>query len=223
MEMYKKEIKLILADDNSNSRSHFSAILKNSTSPKMKIIGLAWDGKELLDLLETKQPDIVILDLAMPKLDGHEAFKIIHNLYPELKVIILSNYYSGYYISQMLIAGVRAYQNKHCFAGELIDTIVQVHNNGYHFSDDVLKHLLISLSEDKELDRIIKEHLLTDREIEILRELCKDKGIKEISQSLYISENTVKHHKKNILKKTNSKSIISLVKFAIKTGITSVK
>ena len=221
--MHKAEITLILADDYSNSRSHFSSILKKNAYPKMKIIGLASSGRELLDLLEKKLPDIVLLDLAMPEQDGHETFKILHGLYPELKVIILSNYYSGYYISQMLIAGVRAYQNKHCFASELIETVVQVYHNGYHFTDDILKHLLISLDEDKELDRIIKQNLLSDREIEILRELCKDKGIKEISQSLHISENTVKHHKKSILKKTNSKSVVSLVKFAIKTGITSLK
>jgi DNA-binding NarL/FixJ family response regulator len=217
------EIKIILTDDNSTGRRHISSILENNNEPKMKVIGMASNGKELIEMLRDKTPDIVILDLAMPVLDGYETFKIIHSQYPDLKVVMLSNYYSGYYISQMLIAGVRAFQNKNCFTHELIDTIVRVHTNGYHFNDAILKHLLISLDEDKELDSIIKENLLSEREIEILRELCKDKGLKAISESLHISENTVKHHKKSILKKTNSKSVVSLVKFAIKTGISALK
>ena len=218
-----KTINVMLADDNSYARSFFSSAIESPANSRIKITGLAANGLELLKLVEKELPEIVILDLAMPVMDGYKTLQILREKFSEIKVIIFSNFCSDYFISKLLIAGASAYVPKGTFIENLVEIIHKVHEENYYFTEKISRLLVTSLIEDKELDRILDENLLSDREIEVLRELCDEKSIKAISKSLYISENTVKHHKKSIYEKTNSRSMISLVKFAIKTGITDLK
>lgn len=215
----KEVIEIMLADDNNYARNFFGLQIEEFTDRNIRVVGSVSNGLELIRLVQRKSPDIVILDLAMPILDGYRTLKILNRKFPFIKVIIFSNYFSGYYISQMLIAGARAYLPKDSFIKELVLTIQEVYKEGYCFNNEILNHLLTSIIEDNELDELLTNSILSDREIEVLKHLCNEENIRTIAQKLYISENTVKHHRKNIYRKTNSKSIIALIKYAIKTGI----
>lgn len=213
-----RKITIMLADDHNAGRVAFASYIRENQD-NMRVIGEAANGQELLDLVAKKEPDIVILDLEMPVLDGFKTLKILNKEYPHVKTIILSSHYNEYYISELMLHGARGYLSKTAFAAEVFDTINNVYAEGYYFKKNVSSHVVQSLIENKSLQELISEKQLTSREIEILQLICNEKQNKEIAQALDISERTVKYHKQSLLEKTNSSSVIGLVKYAIKAGI----
>lgn len=215
-----RKITLMLADDHNIGRQVFSSYIKE-TQENMRVIGEAANGQELLDLMQSEQPDIVILDLEMPVLDGFKTLKIINEKYPDVKPVILSTHYNEFYISELMFHGARGYLSKTAFATEVFRTINEVYTDGYSFKKGVSSHIVQTLIEDKKLEHIIGSKELTEREIEILNQICNEKQSKEIAASLNISTNTVEYHKKQLFLKTNTVSIVGLVKYAIKSGLTT--
>lgn len=213
------QISIMLADDHNLGRQTFKAYIE-STFEQIKVIGEAANGLELLDLVKKKIPDIVILDLEMPVLDGHKTLQILVEKYPSVKTIMLSTHYNEYFISELMIAGACAYLPKNCFAEDVFETITKVYNEGFYFNDIISKQIITSLIEERKMQYLVSEKLLSAREIDVLVEICNEKQTKEIAAALNISENTVAFHKKNIYSKTNNDSLVGLVKYAIRTGIT---
>lgn len=210
------KIKIMVADDHLFVIESIINRLKQEDN--FSIIGLAKNGKELIDLIAKDEPDIVLIDLEMPVMGGAEAVRIIASRYPKIKPVMLSGYYSDYFVSELVNLGVCGYISKNFDTDEVILTINKVYQDGYYFSKKVA-HLLISEQERKNFDKIMKQISLTDREIEILKEICKGKSNKEIALKLNITYDTVDFHRKNIYKKTNSSNIVALIKYAIKNGI----
>lgn len=208
----------MLADDHNIGREAFASFIRENQE-NMRVIGEAENGQVLLDLVKKEEPDIVILDLEMPVLDGFKTLKILNTEYPHVKTIILSSHYNDYYISELMLNGARGYLSKTAFATEVFETINNVYTDGYYFKKGVTNHIVQTLIEDKSLQELISEKELTTREIEILQLICNEKQNKEIAEALQISERTVKFHKQNLLDKTNSFSVIGLVKYAIRSGI----
>lgn len=209
---------MILVDDHNLGRQTFRAYIE-SYSKDVKVIGEAGNGMELLVLLKDTLPDIVILDLEMPVLDGAQTLKILTEKYPSIKVIMLSTHYNEYLVSQLMVAGACGYLPKNCFAEEVFETINKVYNEGFYFNGTISRNVVISLIESKKIQYLVSEKILSKREIEILQEMCNEKQGKEIADAFNISENTVAYHKKNIYSKTNCDSLVGLVKYAIRTGI----
>lgn len=211
----------MLADDHNVGRQVFSAYI-NDNKDNMRVIGEAADGKQLLELVAKKEPDIVLLDLEMPVMDGFQTLKVLTKEYPHIKTIIFSTHYNEFYISELILNGARGYVSKTAFAGEVFKTIQKVYEEGFYFNKGVSDHILQTLIEQKQVQGLLHNKELSSREVEVLQEICSEKQNKEIAKSLNISENTVEFHKKNIYRKTNTHSIVGLVKYALKAGITSI-
>lgn len=211
----------MLADDHHLFRQTISRNLIENCEA-VEIIGEAPDGMKLLELMEVDIPDVVLLDLEMPVLDGHKTLAVIKERYPGVKTIILSTYYNEFYIAQMFLQGAAGYLSKSCYFEDLVLTIEKVYENGFYFNESISKEIIHTLYEENRLQFLISEKILTDREIQVVRLICNGKMYKETADELNISLDTVKFHVKSIYKKTQINSIVDLVKYAIKVGITSV-
>lgn len=209
-----KEITIVLAEDQKLMREGIKSLLEDE--PHLKVIGEAENGRVLLDLLKHIKPDIILLDIDMPVMNGREALEIINKRYPEIKVIMLSMHDDEYIISSFMTMGARSYLAKGCDGDILIETIEAVNRNGRHFSDSVSKAMLTDLKHEKSIHH--EDITLTPREIEILKALCDGKTNQEIANELHISCNTVHFHRGNVYHKTKSQNISDLIKYAIKNG-----
>lgn len=210
----------MMADDHHSARQAYARIIEDEEN--LNVIGHAANGIELLKLLEKEEPDIVLLDLDMPLMSGMEVLKVLNEKYPRIKTIILSTHNEDYYISELLIMGACAYLPKNCDIDDLIITINKVNTEGFFFNTSISKLVVSSSMQDKKFDVIIRQLSLTERETDVLKYVCDEKTNKQIAEFLDISTDTVDFHRKSIYRKTHSKSIVSLVKYAIKNGITSV-
>ncbi len=218
--MISSEIKLMLVDDHKLSLQAYSSLLQEEE--RYIIVGVAGNGKEAMNLLETIQPDIIILDCDMPVMSGSKALKLITGKYPAIKVIILTMHQGMGYSSQFLMAGARSFLNKGCDAEELFKTIDTVYKEGYHFSNHISKILISDTLEHIDFRESYRKLNLTPREADILKLICTEKSNAYIAEYLSITLNTVKSFRKILYKKTKTESIVGLIKYAIRNGLTSV-
>jgi DNA-binding NarL/FixJ family response regulator len=210
----------MLADDHNMARQGFRAYLETNES-EFHVLGEASNGVELLQLMKQNAPDIILLDLEMPFMNGIETLSVLSDEYPTVKVIILSSHYNEFLMAELMIAGASGYLPKNCFGDELFETIRKVYDEGYFFNGYVSRQVVSSLISDRKIQYLISENILSKREVEVLQQVCSEKQAKEIAAVLNISESTVEFHKRNLYNKTQSDSIVGLVKYAIRTGITS--
>jgi len=213
-------IKVIIIDDHQIVRDGIKALLK--VEQDIEVIGEAEDSDELFKLLKTETPDIVVLDLSMPKLSGVEIINIFNKKYPDIKPIIFSGLTDEDAIFDSLRAGAKAYVPKDAFSDELVDAIYSVHKGQEFLSETISNTMLIRyIKRDKYDDKYSGKDKadLTEREIEIIKLFAEGLSYKEIAAKLFISTRTVESHKNNIMQKLELKSIVDLVKFAIKKKI----
>lgn len=201
-------------------RKSFIALLKED--PALEIVGEASNGKELLELLKSTETDIVLLDIEMPIMNGVEALEVINKRFAEIKVVMLSMHAGAVFVSELMARGARAYLPKNCDADTFFEALHIVHNEGYYFDKSVSQAMLRGLQREKAINPLLDELSLSDREVEILKEICDGKTNKQIAELLKISASTVDFHRGNIYKKTKSKNITDLLKYAIKNGIISL-
>ncbi|TKG93660.1 response regulator transcription factor [Puteibacter caeruleilacunae] len=209
---------IILVDDHSLFRNGLK-ILLNSLG-NYKIVAEAANGKEFLNLLDTTQFDIVLLDIDMPVMDGIEAAQKALQLNPAMKIITLSMYGEEDYYYQMVDAGVKGFLLKNSDISEVQEAIACVMDGGSYFSQELLTNLISSLKMAGKTQNGIKE--LSDREMDVLIRICQGLSNQEIADELFISKRTVDNHRANILAKTNCKNTAHLVVYAIKNGLFEV-
>ncbi|MBQ4821357.1 response regulator transcription factor [Aquimarina sp. MMG016] len=211
-------IKLAIADDETLFRQGISFILSKENN--IDIILQAEDGNDLINQLKARRdlPEIILMDLKMPDLNGVEATKIVRKQFPEIKIIALTSYYSKPFIVNMIDQGAVAYLAKNSSPTQVIYTINQVAQKGFYYDENVLDIL-----EDTKLKTIKKskydEEYLTRREREVLKLICEQKTTVEIAEQLFISPRTVEGHRNHLLLKTGSKNIAGLVIHAIENQI----
>jgi two-component system, NarL family, response regulator DegU len=215
-----RKIKLVIAEDQDLMRRSFIALLKED--PQFDVVGEAAHGKELIEVLKETEADIVLLDIEMPVMNGMDALEIVGRRFPEVKVIILTMHGGTVFISEMMARGARAFINKSCDAESLFEAIHTVDTDGYFFDKSVSEALLKGLQRERSINPIFGELALSEREIDVLREICEGKTNKQISDRLKVSPSTIDFHKSNIYKKTKSRSILDLLKYAIKNGIINI-
>lgn len=212
-------IKIALVDDEVLFRKGISFLLQREDN--IDIIFEASNGEELLANLEDSifKPDIIVMDLKMPVLNGVEATKIIRKSYPEIKIIALTSYDTKSFIANMIQVGAVAYLIKNTTPRDLIHTINQVAKKGFYYDESVLKTIQETIVSTKNSKGNLETSFLSPREIEILQLICQQKTTTEIAEHLYLSPRTVEGHRNNLLLKTESRNIAGLVVYAIQNEI----
>jgi len=219
-----KKIKILFADDHAIVRDGLRLLFKSD--PQFSIIGEAPNGEEALELIAKHKPDVALLDISMPKLNGIEATKIIKEKYPDTRVLILTIHENEEYIQQMILAGADGYVVKNAEKREIFDGVRAVANHETFFSPSVSKVLLEGLIKRTRKNETIDSDIynkLTKREIEILRLVAEGLTSKEISQKLFISISTVNSHRTNMMKKIDKHDTASLVRYAIQQNLIQVR
>jgi DNA-binding NarL/FixJ family response regulator len=211
-----KVYRIVLADDHAMLREGIKNIIDSSNG--MAVVGEASNGLLLLSLLKRKTPDMVILDVAMPKLRGIEAAQEIRKRFPEVAILFLSMHKSREYIEKALAAGASGYVVKEDSGSELIQAIKTIQGGGSYLSPLILKELSgdpigICRGEGR-----LTEDPLTPRERQILQLIADGKTSKEIAQLLFISIHTVHNHRKNIKTRLSIRKNADLVKYALRHG-----
>jgi DNA-binding NarL/FixJ family response regulator len=213
-----RRLKVYIADDHTLFRKAMVNLLRSFE----RIIEVkdAENGKELLALIRNEVPDVVLIDLQMPVMDGSEASNQIIQRYPDVKIIVLTMHDSNKFILHMMDMGVHAFLLKNTEPDELEQAIYAVADKDFYHNELVATVLRKNVKERQAGQRPNFEHAdLTDREREILQLICQELTMKEIGQRLYLSENTVRNHRVNIMDKVGVNNIVGLVKYAYETGI----
>lgn len=209
---------VILVDDHTLFRNGLKILLNNLSD--YVVVGEAANGLEFLDLLENQQPDLVLLDIDMPVMDGIEAARKALHKYPDLKIITLSMYGEEDYYYKMVDAGVKGFLLKNSDINEVKTALQTVLDGGSYFSSELLQTLVNSLRSSKSNKET--QTILSERETEILILICQGLSNQEIAEELFISKRTVDKHRANILEKSDSKNTAQLVMYAIKNQLVEI-
>ena len=209
--------KIIIVDDHELFRDGLKYVIEKL--PDFLVIAEANNGKQFLELLNNEKPDLVLMDISMPVMNGIEATEKAIENYPDLKIIVLSMFGEQEYYYRMISAGVKGFVLKQSGKHELEKAIKEVLNGGNYFSQELLCKIITNFNNKNVLtsnNTIVK---LTDRESEILQLVCNGMTNAEIADKLFLSQKTIEGHKTRLMQKTNTKNTAGLVMFAIKTGI----
>ncbi len=204
-------IKIILVDDHNIFRESLKRLLESEKIGK--VVAEAKNGKEFIEIISNITPDIVLMDIAMPIMDGIEATRKAIEIKPALQVLALSMYGDEKYYQKMIESGVKGFIIKNADIKELEQAIREVASGGNWFSNELLRKVITSIAKKNE------EVKLTVRELEILKLICIGLSNEQIAEKLYLSQETIKWHRSNILSKTGCKNTATLVLHAIRTNL----
>ncbi len=215
------KIKVLLVDDHQIVRDGIFALLIKEHD--IEIVGEASNGDELFDKLKFIKPDIIILDISLPKMSGIEIAGILTKDFPQIRIIVFSSYTDEETIFKSIRAGAKGFLPKDSMREDLVDAIKKVHQGFEYLSDKIPNTILMDYikkagSQEEKFNNS-KLSSVTKREREILKLIAEGMSYKEIGTELFISVRTVETHKNNILQKLELKSTIDLVKFAIKNDL----
>ncbi len=208
-----KRIRILLADDHAVVRQGFRMIL--AEQPDMDIVGEAGNGREAVELAESLKPDIVVMDVSMPELNGIEATRRLADTAPRPRVLARSMHKDSVYVREILRAGARGYLLKDSGAADLVSAVRAVASGEGYLSPAVSNAVL----DDYRRHVTNPIDLLTSREREVLQMLAEGKTNKEIAAILNLSVYTVDAHRGRIMEKLNLHSINELVRFAVRNGL----
>jgi DNA-binding NarL/FixJ family response regulator len=207
-------IRIAIVDDHQIVIDGLRLLLSNHS--QFQIVAEATSGKEILNMLSEKTVDVLMVDVVMPEMDGYELSVQVRKLYPEIKILALSMNSEGSMIDKMIgHAQINGYLLKTIGKSELIQAIKTIAGGEDYFAPDMLLELN-SFRKIKEENQLMN---LTARELEIIKCMTRNLTNKQIADQLYISERTVETHRKNIFRKTNTHSVLSLMDFLKKQKI----
>ena len=208
-----KKVRILLADDHKIIRDGIRSLLVDTEN--FEVCGEASNGNEVLEMLADKKPDIILMDINMPEMNGIEAATIIKEKYPEVKILALTMHDEDKYIMKMIQAGALGYILKDTDKQELVNAIQTLSQGNTFFSRKVSDKIMIHLNNpQKSKNKLIEGTPLTEREIEILKLIADGLTNQEIAEQLYISPRTVDTHRRNLLQKLGVKNTAGLVKYA---------
>ncbi|HEX9191673.1 MAG TPA: response regulator transcription factor [Candidatus Deferrimicrobiaceae bacterium] len=209
------KIRVLIADDHKIILAGLVGLLE----PEFELVGTAEDGKALVSEAVRLRPDVVVVDISMPKLNGIEAFRQIRNIAPGTKAVFLTMHHDAAYAAEAFESGASAYVLKHSAPAELVTAIREAMNGGIYVTPLIAGELMKSYrNNDRDKDLAAK---LTGRQKEILQLLTEGNSAREIAARLNISPRTVEFHKYNMMAEWNLKTSADLIRFAIKHGLVS--
>lgn len=215
-----KAIQILLADDHTVMRRGLRLLLESQ--PEFSVVAEASDGRQAIEQAEATQPDVAVVDIAMPNLSGIEAAQRITQAVPHIGIVILSMHADEGYVLRALKAGVKGYVLKDSAEGDLIEAIKAVHQGKTFFSPEISKMLVEDYVREIRTRGMEDSYdLLTSREREILQLLAERKSNKEIAQALNLSLYTIETHRRNLQEKLNLHSFADLILYAVRKGVIS--
>ncbi len=213
--------KILLADDHIILRQGLRSVLEKEF--RLDVIGEANNGREAIELVKKLKPDIVIMDVSMPDMNGVEATRHITTESPQVKVIALSMHTDKQFVYDMLNAGASGYLLKQCAYDEVQHAINTILRNKKYISPDITGVVIQDYVEHKSLNQSKEADHLTSKEREILQMVAEGKSTKEIALVLHVSIPTVETHRRNIMEKLQLHSVADLTKYAIRIGLTTLE
>jgi len=211
------EIRIVIVDDHDIIIDGLKSMLNGH--PGYSVVDTAKNGQEAVELCEKIEPDVIIMDISMPVLNGIEATKKIISIIPSVKILALTQHDSNEYILQMFKAGAKGYLLKNSKKTELIEAIDNLVAGSTYFSKKISDVMVESFIHHDERKDEINEVVLTNREKEIIKLIASDKNNNQIADELHISLRTVETHRRNIMQKLEVNSVVALVRYAIKNGL----
>ena len=215
------EITVLVVEDHTIVRQGIVSLINKEDD--ITIVGEADDGRQAIKLCREKKPNIIVMDLAMPHLNGIETTQIVKKECPKTNIIILSMYSEEEYIFKAIDAGASGYLTKKNAAEDLIKAIRAVHDGKAFFSSEVSKTVMNSyhlmMKKYGTLDEVSEKNKLTSRELEVLQLIAEGYTSKKISEKLHISTNTVQRHREKIMRKTGIHNVAGLTRYALEKGI----
>lgn len=207
------KIRIAIADDHHILLDGLKALLQKQRD--IELVGMYDNGISLFDDLPNARPDVVIVDINMPGMTGDVVTRKIKEFYPSIYVIALSMHDDAGHIMEMIEAGVSGYLLKNVNDKELLDAIRLVTEGKMYFSAEVSEKITsMVVRQQKKLEQP-EEPKLTERELEILKLIAQEFSNAQIADALFISERTVETHRKNMLRKTGTKTVVGLIRYAI--------
>ncbi|NJO68257.1 MAG: response regulator transcription factor [Bacteroidetes bacterium] len=214
------KIRIFLVDDHDMFRDGVKLLL--SSDNLAEVVAEARNGKEFLDMVGQVNPDVVLMDISMPEMDGIEASRLAHEKFPQLKILALTMFGDEKYYYQMIQTGIRGFVLKSAGISELIKAISEVSRGENYFSGELLYKLIQNITTGKNDTTATVTEKLSAREIEVLQQIAAGLSNEDIAKQLNISLATVKTHRSNLLSKTASNNTASLIMYALKNKIIEV-
>lgn len=211
------ETKVLLADDHAILREGLRMVL--DAQPQIKVVGEADDGREAVEMAESLHPDVVVMDIAMPNLNGLEATRQIKRRHPEIKVVILTMHENQQYLMQIVKAGATGAVLKRSAGTELLTAINAAAHGQSYFSPAIASMMLEDYRVRLNENGVDNPDVLTEREREVLQLVAEGKTNQEIAEDLVLSIKTVQTHRAHIMQKLGAHDRTDLVKYAIRTGM----
>jgi DNA-binding NarL/FixJ family response regulator len=213
--------KVLLVDDHAIIRQGLSSLLEKQQD--IEVVGGVEDGRQAIDSVRRLSPDLVIMDISMPNLNGIDATRKIAEEIGNVKIIALSIHSSKRFVAEMLKAGASGYILKDCLFDELIEAIKTVLGGGIYLSPKITGIVI-----DDYVQRLSKQSqpngpILSEREREVLQLLAEGKSTKQIALSLHVSAKTIESNRRNIMDKLRINSVAELTKYAIREGLTTLE
>ncbi len=213
-----EQIKVAIADDHVLFRAGVKTAM--NMHKDIKMIAEADNGMQLLSVLKHVRPDVILLDIQMPIMDGITTLPEIKNLYPDIKVIMLTMHNDHSMISKLMELGANSYLTKNSDSEIIYQAIKTVHEQEYYFNQLTNKALIDGLRIKRQAEAALPtDAKLTDKEVTILRMICEEKSTKEIADLVDLSPRTVEAIRDKLKVKTGAKSLAGLVMYAVKSGI----
>jgi len=202
-----EQINIMIVDDHPVVRQGLRAML--SSEPDIRVQGMAASAREAISLIEREQPDVVLMDLRMPEMEGIEAIKRLRRISPNIKILVLTNYGSDEYIVRATQAGAMGYLLKNTPQEEIVNAVRVVHSDERYVPKDIAKRLFEAIGREE----------LSPRELEVLVLVARGCTNKEVAQKLFISDKTVRNHVTSCLLKLQAKDRTEAVTRAIERGL----
>ena len=217
-------IKIILADDHNVVIDGIKAVIERIAKNDIDVIEIAHDGMEVLEIAKNNPPDVYVMDITMPVLNGIDATKRLMQMYPKSKIIILSMHDDRASVEKAIKSGARGYLLKESSASEIIDAVSVVYEGKYYLSPHISKCLVEGYLKKSEVSNPSKKENMpiTQREIEIIQLIVEGLNSREIAEKLNISFKTILRHRNNIMKKLGIHNLAGLIRYAVNEGISQL-
>lgn len=211
------KITLAIVDDHVLVRNGFASLLKEQDS--IEVIIEASNGLELLEQLVHKQPDIILLDIEMPVMNGTQTAEILKEKYPQIKVMILTMYKDDYHLLQLMERGAKGFLQKEVSPETLLFAIQEVHKNGYYFDKHISTALAKKIASAAHSMHAGHPEHLSEKEVEIIRLICEEYSNKEIAEKLFLSHRTIDTYREKIMQKIGAKNTAGVVMYAVRNDL----